>query len=63
MDETNKMTLEVAHIATLKGHSGCVYAMDRGFSEHTIFTGGSDRYIALWNLETLKAEKFSAALP
>jgi WD40 repeat protein len=63
MDETNKMALEIAHIATLKGHSGCVYAMDRGFSEHTIFTGGSDRYIALWNLETLKAEKFSAALP
>ena len=63
MDETNKMAVEVAHIATLTGHSGCVYAMDRGFSEHTIFTGGSDRYIALWNLETLKAEKFSAALP
>ena len=63
MDETNRIGIEVAHIATLKGHSGCVYAMDTGFSEHTIFTGGSDRYIALWNLETLKAEKFSAALP
>ncbi|MDB9724226.1 hypothetical protein OAA58_06125 [Polaribacter sp.] len=39
MDETNRIGIEVAHIATLKGHSGCVYAMDRGFSEHTIFTG------------------------
>ena len=56
-------SIDIKHIATLKGHSGCVYAMDTGFSEYTIFTGGSDRYIALWNLETLQAEKFSAALP
>jgi WD40 repeat protein len=63
MEETNKTAIDVAHIATLKGHSGCVYAMDKGFSENTVFTGGSDRFIALWNLETLQAEKFSAALP
>jgi WD40 repeat protein len=63
MEETNKVAIDVAHIATLTGHSGCVYAMDKGFSEHTVFTGGSDRYIALWNLETLQAEKFSAVLP
>jgi WD40 repeat protein len=63
MEETNKTVIDVAHIATLKGHSGCVYAMDKGFSENTVFTGGSDRFIALWNLETLQAEKFSAALP
>ena len=63
MEETNKIAIDVAHIASLKGHSGCVYAMDKGFSENTVFTGGSDRFIALWNLETLQAEKFSAALP
>jgi WD40 repeat protein len=63
MEKTNKAAIDVAHIATLKGHSGCVYAMDKGFSENTVFTGGSDRFIALWNLETLQAEKFSAALP
>jgi WD40 repeat protein len=63
MEETNKIAIDVAHIATLTGHSGCVYAMDKGFSEKTVFTGGSDRFIALWNLKTLQAEKFSAALP
>jgi WD40 repeat protein len=63
MEETTKIGIDVAHIATLTGHSGCVYAMDKGFYENTVFTGGSDRFIALWNLETLQAEKFSAALP
>jgi WD40 repeat protein len=63
MEKTNKTAIDVAHIATLTGHSGSVYAMDKGFSEHSVFTAGSDRFIALWNLETLKAEKFSAALP
>jgi WD40 repeat protein len=63
MEKTNKAAIDVTHIATLTGHSGCVYAMDKGFSEKTVFTAGSDRFIALWNLETLQAEKFSAALP
>ena len=63
METMKELSIDVKHIATLTGHSGCIYAMDKGFSEKTIFTGGSDRYIALWNLETLQAEKFSAALP
>jgi WD40 repeat protein len=63
METMKELSIDVKHIATLTGHSGCVYAMDKGFSEKTIFTGGSDRYIALWNIETLQAEKFSAALP
>jgi WD40 repeat protein len=63
MQTTKEISIDVKHIATLTGHSGCVYAMDKGFSEHAVFTGGSDRFIALWNLETLQAEKFSATLP
>ena len=63
METMKEPSIDVKHIATLTGHSGCVYAMDTGFSEQTVFTGGSDQYIALWNLETLQAEKFSAALP
>jgi WD40 repeat protein len=63
METIKDLSIDVKHIAILTGHSGCVYAMDKGFSEHTVFTGGSDRFIALWNLETLQAEKFSAALP
>jgi len=37
--------------------------MDAGISESTIFTGGSDLIIALWNLDTLSTEKFAASLP
>ena len=57
------MSIDVKHIATLAGHSGCIYAMDAGISESTIFTGGSDLIIALWNLDTLSTEKFAASLP
>lgn len=57
------MSIDVKHIATLAGHSGCIYAMDKGISESTIFTGGSDLIIALWSLDTLKTEKFAASLP
>jgi len=63
METINKMSIDVKHVATLTGHSGCVYAMDKGISEQTVYTGGSDRFIALWNLETLQAENFSASLP
>jgi WD40 repeat protein len=63
METTKNLSVDINYIATLTGHSGCVYAMDKGTSEHTIFTAGSDMFIALWNLETLQAEKFSASLP
>jgi WD40 repeat protein len=63
METIKKINIDIKHIATLTGHSGCVYAMDKGISENTVFTAGSDMFIALWNLETLQAEKFSASLP
>ena len=63
METIKKINIDVKHIATLAGHSGCVYAIDKGISEHSVFTGSSDMFIALWNLETLQAEKFVASLP
>ena len=42
---------------------GSVYALDNGPSENTIFSGSSDKFIALWNLKTLQAEKFAARFP
>jgi len=57
------MGIEVKNIAALGGHTGCIYAMDQGISKHSVFTGGSDKFIALWNLKTLQAEKFAASLP
>ena len=41
-------------VAALRGHTGCIYALDRGLSGNTIFTGGSDQFIAQWNLETFE---------
>jgi len=63
METTKEMNINIKHMATLAGHGGCVYAIDKGISEQTVFTGGSDKFIALWNLETLQAEKFAASLP
>ncbi|MFT4849499.1 MAG: WD40 repeat protein [Sediminicola sp.] len=63
METVQKIKIDVNHVTTLKGHRGCVYAMDKGTTEHTVFTGGSDKCIALWNLETQQAEKFSASVP
>ena len=57
------MGVEVKQIAALAGHNGCIYALEQGVSENTVFTGGSDKFIALWNLKTLQAEKFAASLP
>ncbi len=57
------MQLNVKKIATLNGHSGSVYALDKGISEHTFFSGSSDKFVGLWNLKTFQAEKFAASFP
>lgn len=57
------MPVTIHKITTFTGHNGSVYAMAKGLSEHTFFTGSSDRFVAMWNLETLQAEKFAARFP
>jgi WD40 repeat protein len=61
MEVINEKKLEIKIIGALKGHTGCIYAMDRGLYSNTIFTGGSDNFIAHWNLESLQAEKFATS--
>ena len=61
MKTIKEINIVLKYIAILTGHSGCVYAMDKGISEHTVFTGGGEKIIALWNLETLQAEKFATS--
>lgn len=63
MEAIKKPKLEVKHLATLSGHSGCIYTMSQGATENIVFSGGSDKFIASWNLETLQAEKFAALMP
>ncbi len=45
------------------GHSGAVYALSPGFSAQQILSGGSDHFIASWNLETGEQDGFTAQLP
>lgn len=61
METVQEKNIEVKVIAALKGHTGCIYALDRGLSDHTVFTGGSDRFIAHWDLNTLQGEKFATS--
>ncbi len=62
------MKLAVKKIGTLTGHSGAVYSLsegprEKGANSPHFFTGSSDKFLALWNLETLQAEKFAAQFP
>lgn len=57
------MQIEVKKIATLTGHTGSVYALDKGVSESLIFSGSSDKFITQWNLETMQSEKLVANFP
>lgn len=61
MEIISEKKLEVKTIGALSGHSGCIYAADRGVYANTIFTGGSDNFIAQWNLDTLQGEKFATS--
>jgi WD40 repeat protein len=57
------MQLQIKKIASLTGHSGSVYCLDKGTKENTFFSGSSDRFVTMWNLETLQNEKFAAKFP
>jgi WD40 repeat protein len=64
----SNMKLAVKKIGTLTGHSGAVYSLsegprEKGANSPHFFTGSSDKFLALWNLETLQAEKFAAQFP
>jgi WD40 repeat protein len=64
----SNMKLAVKKIGTLTGHSGAVYSLsegprEKGANSSHFFTGSSDKFLALWNLETLQAEKFAAQFP
>ena len=54
------MKIEVKKISSLTGHIGAVYALAQGLSQSTVFSGSSDKLVALWDLETMQAEKFAA---
>lgn len=57
------MEIQVKKVAGLTGHSGAVYGLESGPLPHLVFSGSSDKFVALWNLETLQPEKFAAQFP
>lgn len=57
------MKFEVKKIASLTGHSGSVYALEKAANTSQFFSGSSDKFVALWNLRTLQSEKFAAQFP
>src|SRR4051812_20370188 len=53
----------IKKLSELTGHSGAVYALERSETENCFYSGGSDKIVAKWNLDTLSPEKFAAQLP
>jgi hypothetical protein len=53
--------LTIRHV--FRGHSAGVYALEKGFAEHTFFSGSSDRYLAGWNIPSLDQSGFTALFP
>lgn len=55
------MSVKVNKIATLTGHSAAVYTLDKGTDEHLIFSGGTDKILVQWNLETFNNKQLIAS--
>ncbi len=55
------MKIKANKVFSFTGHSGSVYAlMEKG---NKVYSGSSDKFMALWNLETLAPEKLAAKFP
>ena len=50
------MAIQVKKIGTLTGHNGAVYSLEKCANSSHFFSGSSDKFLALWNLDTLQAE-------
>jgi WD40 repeat protein len=58
-----RMTLSITKSGTFTGHNGSVYTLEPGGSDSMFFSGSSDKYAVLWNLETMEQEHFAARFP
>jgi WD40 repeat protein len=57
------MSVSITKVGTFAGHNGSVYTLEKGISETTFFSGSSDKYAVLWNLEKNEQEHFAAKFP
>jgi WD40 repeat protein len=53
---------KISKTATFTGHSGSIYALAEGPEPFSFFSGGNDRTVAAWNLDSLQPENFSIKL-
>lgn len=53
------MELPLKKRGEVRGHAGPVYALCKGRSEQTVFSGSSDGFVAEWNYELGLPERFS----
>ena len=56
------ITIKAEKVAHLQGHASAVYALAEGLKENLFFSGGSDKIVAEWNLETFVPEDFAIKL-
>src|SRR5690606_16548001 len=55
-DET-MYSLQVNKAGTLSGHQNPIFAVANGPDPATVFTGGNDKGVVQWNLETMAFER------
>jgi WD40 repeat protein len=57
------MALSITKKGTFTGHNGSVYTLEPGTPNNLFFSGSSDKFAVLWNLETMEQEYFAARFP
>jgi WD40 repeat protein len=57
------MQTEIIKLGEFVGHSGSVYALEKGLEENLFFSGSSDRFVTQWNVNTFESAAFTAKLP
>jgi len=57
------MNPSITQLSALKGHQGAIYALEKGPKAGMVYTGGSDKLITSWDLNTYQNLPFLARFP
>lgn len=55
--------IKATKIATLQGHKGALYALSKTASPHLILSGGSDKSLVQWNLQSKEGWQIASQFP
>lgn len=53
------MNIQVKKTAQLRGHAGSIYALAKGMDGQILFSGGSDKIMASWNISSNEPNTFT----